>query len=202
MSDSKLMIPHSRKVTDAKRELDRLEEAIRGLKIEFDKFFNGATAIPPEELRTKIQKRFQLMRIRKMRGFADRFRLNSLETRFNVFNELWNRRLREIERAALRRSSSPAPTARALDPFAGINLDGTGNREQVEALYNELYSSSGRSKKTDFDSFRKYLDTQIDRLRDKTGCDQVQFRVAGEGNRLKLKAKPIRRDTRPEGATK
>lgn len=196
------MIPHSRKVVDSKRQINRLEDTLRVLKIEFDKFFNGATAVPPEELRTKIQKMFRRLRSRRIQSAADRFRLGSLETRFNVFNELWNRRLREIERAALRRPVAPVHATRALDPFAGINLEGTGDREQVEALYKELYSSSGRNKKTDFDSFRRYLDTQIDRLRENTGCEQVQFRVAGTGSQLKLKAKPIRRDSRPEGTKK
>ena len=94
-----------------------------------------------------------------------------------------------------------ATTTKVHDPVAGINFDGTNNREQVEALYNELYSSSGRSKKTDFDSFRSYLDGQIVKLKDKTGCEQVQFRISGQGSKLKLKAKPIRRDARPEEPT-
>jgi hypothetical protein len=194
------MIPHSRKVADSRHKLDNLEQAIRLLKIEFDKFFNGATPIPPEELRTKVQKQLQRLRTLRMRTFADRFRLTSLETRLNVFNELWNRRLREMDRTAQRRPATQTPGTRAIDPAAGINLEDTASRAQVEALYNELYSSSGRRKKTDFDSFRSYLDTQITKLRAKTGCDQVQFRVSGNGNRLKLKAKPIRRDTRPEGS--
>ena len=194
MSDSELMIPHSRKVTDSKRELDLLERAIRDLKIEFDKFFNGARAIPPEDLRTRIQHRFQRLRGRQMRAFANQFRLNTLETKLNVLNEHWNRRLREMEHAAQRRSPAHLPAARGPDPASGIDLDGTSNRAEVEALYNELYSSSGRSKKTDFDSFRSYLDTQIVKLREKTGCKQVQFRVTGEGSNTKLKAKPIRRD--------
>jgi hypothetical protein len=188
------MIPHSRKVADSKRELDLLERAIRDLKIEFDKFFNGARPVPPEDLRSQIQRRFQRLRGRRMRAFADQFRLNTLETKLNVLNEYWNRRLREIERAAQRRPPSHLPAASGPDAATGINLDGTSNRAQVEALYNKLYSSSGRRKKTDFDSFRSYLDTQIVKLREKTGCKQVQFRVTGEGGSLKLKAKPVRRD--------
>ena len=102
--------------------------------------------------------------------------------------------MREIERAAQRRPPSHLPATSGPDAATGINLDGTSNRAHVEALYNKLYSSSGRRKKTDFDSFRSYLDTQIVKLREKTGCKQVQFRVTGEGGSLKLKAKPVRRD--------
>ena len=194
MSGSEVMISHSRKVAASKGELDHLEQSIHLLKIEFDKFFNGALPIPPEELRTKVQRTLKRLRTRRMRTFADRFRLNTLETRLNVLSELWNRRLREIDRAAQRRPAASAARPGALDPVAGISLDGTGNREQVEALYNELYSSSGRRKKTDFDSFRSYLDVQIVKLRKKTGCEQVQFRVSGQGDTLKLKAKPIGRE--------
>jgi hypothetical protein len=71
-------------------------------------------------------------------------------------------------------------------------LDGVGNQSKVEALYNELYRSSGRSKQIDFASFQGYLERQIVQLREKTGCSSVKVRIKAEGEELKLKAKPIR----------
>lgn len=194
------MIPHSRKEHGSKRDLDHLESAIQALKVAYDKFFNGANPLPPEDLRTKIQQHLRSVRSQPTQAFADRFRLNTLEARFNVLCELYNRRLRDLEKTARHRHSFPAGTER-FDPFAGIDLDGTGNRDAVEALYHQLYRSSGRPKKIDFNSFQQYLDSQIDQVRAKTGCKKVQFRVTGEGERMKLKAKPVRRSRHGEEAS-
>ena len=40
-------------------------------------------------------------------------------------------------------------------------------------------------------AFRGYLAQQIESIRLKTGCDAVQFRIATEDGKLKLKAKPV-----------
>lgn len=195
------MVPHSRKLKNPKRELDRLEAALTELKIEFDKFFNGALAIPPERLRTDVERRFRLLRTQRFRAFADRFRFNGLETRLNVLNELFNRRLREAERAARRSDHAQGTPKSGPDPFAGVDLGTGNNQEAAEALYRELYRSSGRGRKIDFASFEQYLDNQLERLRKKTGCERVQFRVSGSGRKLKLKAKPIKSPKSTDGAS-
>ena len=41
------------------------------------------------------------------------------------------------------------------------------------------------------DSFQTYLRRQTEAIRQKTGCDEVQFRVAEEDGKLKLKARPV-----------
>jgi hypothetical protein len=43
----------------------------------------------------------------------------------------------------------------------------------------------------DLDTFRGYLQKQMTQIRDKTGCDAVQFRVVNEDGKVKLKAKPV-----------
>lgn len=194
------MVPHSRKEPGSKRDLDHLESTIQTLKVAYDKFFNGASPLPPDDLRTKIQQHLRQVRSQPTQTLADRFRLNTLEARFNVLSELYTRRLRALEKTAQSRRSLPAGTER-FDPYAGINLDGTGNRDAVEALYRQLYRSSGRRKKIDFNSFQQYLESQIDQVRAKTGCAKVQFRVTGEGERMKLKAKPVRRSAPGEEAS-
>jgi hypothetical protein len=185
------MIPHSRKVADSTRRLDLLEAQIRQLKIEFDKFFNGAVKIPPEELRTKVQRRFQKIRTHPMRTFADRFRLSTLETRFNVLNELFNRRLRETELAARKKALPPKADKRLLDALEGIDLGSADDGEAVAALHEALYRFAASGAHPDLESFRDLLQTKIETLRQETECELVQFRVAAAGNQLQLRAKPV-----------
>jgi hypothetical protein len=169
-----------------------MDGQIRRLKVEFDRFFNRAVPIPPEDLRQKVQDDLERLRNSHLRTSAERFRLKSLEARYNVLNELFNRRIREAELSGARAPRAVPDTKKGPDPYSGIVLDGVGNQSKVEALYNELYRSSGRSKQIDFASFQGYLERQIVQLREKTGCSSVKVRIKAEGEELKLKAKPIR----------
>ena len=47
----------------------------------------------------------------------------------------------------------------------------------------------------DLDRFGAYLERQAEAIRSKTGCREIQFRVAVEDGKMKLKAKPIRQAT-------
>jgi hypothetical protein len=173
---------------------DQLSRDIRQLQIDSERFFNGGLPVPPEELRNRIQTQIRNLRNLKITSALDSFRLGDLEARFNSYNELFNRRLREREEGR-RPGLVPVahPERRRYDAREGITLGASFDSEAVEALYQGLASRPGDGPKFDLDSFEKYLARQIAALREKTGCDQVQFRLAEEDGKLKLKARPVPR---------
>lgn len=174
--------------------LDQLNREIRQLQIEYEKFFNGALPTPPEELRNRIQTQIRNLRNLKITSTMDNYRLGDVEARFNSYNELFNRRLRDREEG--RRPGglhAAAPERRRYDPREGITFGGRFEPEAVEALYQGLAARPGDGPKFDLDSFEKYLARQVAALREKTGCEQVQFRLAEEDGKLKLKARPVPR---------
>jgi hypothetical protein len=174
--------------------LDQLNLEIRKLQIEYEKFFNGGLPTPPEELRNRIQAQIRHLRTLKVTSTMDNYRLGDVEARFNSYNELFNRRLRDREEGRRPGAVHAAPAERRrYDPRAGITFGGSFDPEAVEALYQGLASRPGDGPKFDLDSFEKYLARQVGALREKTGCDQVQFRLAEEDGKLKLKARPVPR---------
>jgi hypothetical protein len=78
-------------------DLDILEGMIRQLQIEWDKFFSGVEKKPPTDLRTKLEALIRRYAFQEMRNNSERFRYQSLSTRYTTFNEMWNKRLRAIE---------------------------------------------------------------------------------------------------------
>lgn len=170
--------------------LQRLDIDVKRFKIDFERFFNGNLARPPEQMRQNIQKRIHYLQLEPMKTVAQRFRLSNLEARFNTLCVLFNRRLREREQGW----SGPRPDADAaarFDTSKGVVLGAKAEVQAVRALYEGLYGGSGRNKKADFDSFQTYLKQQTAKIREKTGCTEVSFRVTEEKGRLKLKAKPV-----------
>lgn len=171
-------------------QIDALERQLKSLRIEFEKFFNGALDLPPSELQYKVDRGIRALR-GSVKGSIDQFRLSGIEAQFNSYNEMFNRRVRDIEegRARLRQSGDARPR---YDPSTGVLVGETLDDGAVAALYQGLYTDSAASKKVDLDNFRSYLNRQASMIRDKTGCREVQFRLASEGGKMKLKAKPIR----------
>jgi hypothetical protein len=170
--------------------LDQLGVDIRKLQIDFERFFNGGLHLPPEELRTRIQNQIRALRFLTITTSVDNFRLGDLEARFNSYNELFNRRVRDREEGRHVLARPVVVERPRYDPEAGIVFGATVDPAAVEALYQGL-AGRGEGPKFDLDSFQTYLARQAAALREKTGCNEVQFRLANEDGKLKLKARPV-----------
>lgn len=171
--------------------LDQLQRDIRQLQIDFERFFNGGLPLPPEELRNRIQTQLRNLRNTNITAAVDSFRLNDLEARYNSYNEMYNRRLRDQEEGRTHQKVIAFVEKQRFDPRGGIVFGSDIDSEAAEALYHGLASGPGDGPKFDLDSFQTYLRRQTEAIRQKTGCDEVQFRVAEEDGKLKLKARPV-----------
>jgi hypothetical protein len=187
-------------------DIDQLEAEIRRLRIEFERFFSGALHVPPDELRNRVQAQLRTLRNVNAGTAVDRFRLGTLEARFNSYNELYSRRLREREEGRLR--AAPAAPARAApplyDPAVGVAIGPRPEPAAVAALFAGVAGVAGvaagggeGAPRFDLAGFEAYLQRQAAAIRDKTGCDEVQFRLATEDGKLKLKARPVGGAKRP-----
>lgn len=167
---------------------DRIDKGIHTMRVEFERFFGGGLKTPPEEARQRVQQELRVLRNTNLTSAADSFRLGTLEARFNSLSELVNRRLREREEG---RPLVPHEASKPrYDAAAGVTLGGAPELEAVEALFAGMYRASGNTQ-VDLESFRSYLTQQIAGIRAKTGCAAVQFRVAVEDGKPRLKARPV-----------
>ena len=184
--------PAGRQTPGLNEAFERLGRDIHQLRVDFERFFNGALPFPPEELRSRVQAQIRTLRGMNLMAAVDNFRLGDLEARFNSYNELFNRRLRDTEEGRhLVSRPAPASAPRRLDPELGIVVGDRIDPEAVEALYHGLAAAPGNTLRFDLDSFQTYLMRQVTALREKTGCAEVQFRLAKEDGKVKLKARPV-----------
>lgn len=175
-----------------KERLTRLDAEIRRLKIEFDKFLNGAVPTPPEDLREEIFSELRALRGQNATSYVDAFMLGSLEARLNSLSELYNRRIRDAEMGLGPPTSTTAARELQHDPYSGVVFRDEVSSDAAHALYEELYDSPERRARTDFSSFLHFLEQKASTIRGLTGCHEVQFRIDSKDGRLALKAKPVR----------
>jgi hypothetical protein len=171
--------------------LARLGDLIEKFRIEAERYFNGAAPIPPEQLRNRIQRALRDLRTVVLKSAVDQFRLAGLEARFNVLSENFGRRLRDREEGrGPVRPRETGDTGEQYDPEEGIVLGAKPEPAAVDALFAGL-AKNGAAANLDLDAFRGYLAHQVEEIRARTGAEKVQFRLAREQGKIKLKAKPI-----------
>ncbi|MDH3493196.1 MAG: hypothetical protein OEM82_06565 [Acidobacteriota bacterium] len=84
----------SDQVVEIDEQIERLEEDIRKLKIEFDIFFNNGSKKAPHQARAALEARSNRLNGNRNLSFAQRYKLNNLISRYTSYRELWRRRLK------------------------------------------------------------------------------------------------------------
>lgn len=75
------------------RELNDLERGITSLRIEYERFFGGELKRAPVMSRRAIEEALRRLGNAEIDKAAERFRLQSLQSRYNSFAELWEKRM-------------------------------------------------------------------------------------------------------------
>jgi hypothetical protein len=178
-------------------QLSRLEEDIRRLKIEFDVFFNGASKKPPYDTKGRVDTMMKRLGDDRTLSFAQRYRFNSLGSRYNAFRDLWRRTMKGREEGR-----DPGATARvsakqqAVAEFKRADFVCDDAHKDVE-LVKRLYSALVEAKKVcgesvenfSFPRFHRLIASRADGLKERLGCERVAFSIDVEGGHVSFKAK-------------
>jgi hypothetical protein len=168
-------------------DLDALDEGIRRLKVEYGIFFNGNRKKPPDDLRMRVERLIKRLSETPALSYSQRFRLNTLVTRFYVLRDMWRRKIAERESAATAR------TERLLQRTQVCICDGDRETEKIQELYDAvLRISNGCVKKTPtigYARFAEYITRQTQTIRAKYRCSGVMFTVALEEDTIRFTAK-------------
>lgn len=76
------------------QELDRRIEA---LKLQYNLFFTGELLLPPEKERDDLEKRIRTMMFSSQKSPRVNLLLNNLASRFSLYNNMWLKRMNELE---------------------------------------------------------------------------------------------------------
>jgi hypothetical protein len=176
-------------------ELDKLEQEIRRLKVEYDIYFNGGTVRPPIDTKGRVET--SIKRIYDSRGvsFGQRFRYNSLVARYNVMRELWRRQTQSRE------ESGRPPTAEAQvalrEQMVVIRChDPKLEPEKVSELYDQVVAAKRKCGEKlgalSFEVFSQFLASRAEQIKDTLATDAVDFVVGVDNGRVKFAARPAR----------
>jgi AraC-like DNA-binding protein len=184
-------------------ELDKLEDNIRRLKIEYEAYFNGGQPRPPNDTQWRVENALKKLADGVSRlSFAQRFRYTTLQQRFGMYSELWRRRLKDREEGPRRTSMDikhererEALRNRVMAPRA-YRVDWSDPASEPQKV-DELYSAFLAAKKqcgedsgnVAADAFKKFVAQKTEQLKKELRCEQVEYSVEVENGQVRLKAK-------------
>ena len=190
-------------------ELDKLEEDIRRLKVQYDMFFAAVIKVPPSFMRHQVESYIHEISKQKMRDNGRRFRFNTVLSRYNQYREMWARKMREREEGPLdyrRRAAAlsgpqsvpehpgarPAVTSPTADPY--VKMTPGANGEQIRRLHEEVeraHAEMGKHSNLSVEQLAAMVQKQSELVRSKYNVSTVAFRVETVDGKVKLKAKPL-----------
>ncbi len=176
-------------------ELNKLEDDIRRLKIEYESYFNGGTPRPPHDTVSRVEiliKRY--MSDQSKLNFSQRFRFNALVQKYAVNNELWRRKLKEKEEGRGRFAQQRAVLDQmTTDGSVKVAMgDPEKEKEKVEQLLKAMVDAKRqvgeRVDNIDPMAFQKFVREKTEQIKQSLGCEKVQFSIAVEDGKVKFKA--------------
>ena len=181
-------------------ELNRLEDNLRRLKIEYEIYFNGGSPRPPNDLVFRVEKT-----IKKFSAgtgeltFRQRFRFGQLTQSYAVHNDLWRKKLK-MKEEGLQPAGASHPggsdQAAPLSQFRPFSIDWSDpSQESVDQLLQAVVKAkvaAGQSTDDlDPQRFAEFIRDRTRQVKESLECDQIRFSVTLEEGKVKLRAAPV-----------
>ena len=192
--------------SEVQRDLQTLEAELKRLEAEYNMFFSGRAKRPPMETRGRVEaivKRWD-------RGYidtaVDRFRFQTLQSRFAKFVDLWDRgqRAREEGRPGPFVQPAPreAPTKKEAQESKVLNVtafsDPMREVDKLHTLYDSLMDARRQvgDDVVPFHKFAALVKDQVSKLR-ASGSAEVAFRVAVKEGKVNFTARAMKVGNEP-----
>ena len=185
---------------DAERELTILEGELKRLETEYNMFFAGRLPRPPWETRGRVEAMVKRIDRAHLINTGERFRFNTLQSRFQTFADLWERGLRAREEGRPGPFAQPVrtETARPKKPEDRI-LHVTTFSDPLKEMdkLHDLYDSLAEARRdageepVPFHKFADLIKTQVAGLKEK-GSPEVAFRVAVKDGKVNFTARALK----------
>lgn len=194
------------------QELNQLEDDIRNLKIEYDKYFSGGRSRPPADIEWRID---DMVKRYGDRGatlnFSHRFRYLNLVQTYAKYQEVFRKKFkqkeegvvrrhfgsaaREIERErARRRGNAPVgPERGQAFPVVICTKDPDQEGQKVKELFDAFLQAKEQAgeptENVTLSAFQEFVRKKTRELQSEKNAEVVEYVVSIEGKKTHLKAR-------------
>ena len=187
--------------SDLDAGLHKLEADLRKLEAEYNMFFAGQLPWPPWETRSHVEQTVKkIERAGAVSGtYADRFRLQTLQSRFATFVDLWDRGLRAREEGRQgpfsRKGRGDAPVVAHGDRVVHVTVfaDPVHEMDRLRELYERITDVRRElgEVQVPFHKFAGLIRDKVTVLK-KRGAPEVAFRVTVHDGKITFTARGLK----------
>ncbi len=188
--------------SDVQKDLQMLTEGLKRLEAEYNGFFSGRERRPPFETRARVEALIKKLDRGVLETSGDRFRFQTIQTRFQTFVDLWDRgqRAREEGRPGPFSHQAPKETAKKKPQTPESKVlhvtafrDPLREMDKLHSLYDTLMDARRKSGDdvVPFHRFAALVKDQVSKLRD-AGSPEVAFRVAMKDGKVNFTVRGLK----------
>lgn len=181
------------------RDLTQLEVDLKQLEAEYNMYFAGRLPKPPWETRARVAAQVKTLDRMYIQNTGDRFRFNTLQSRYAAFIDLWDKGLRAREEGRPGPFAAPRPKEQKPKRPEDKVMHVASFRDPVREIdkLTELYDSLTEARRAvgedtvPFHKFAELVKGQVKKLRD-AGNSEVAFRVAVKDGKVNFTARALK----------
>ncbi|MGH9325252.1 MAG: MXAN_5187 C-terminal domain-containing protein [Terriglobia bacterium] len=173
-------------------ELNRLEDNLRRLKIEYETYFSGGSPRAPNDLVFRVEKTIKRFSVGASEAtFRQRFRFNQLAQSYAVHNDLWRKRLKQKEEGLATQGRRSRPLGEGEEGFRVSWSDPEREKEKVDQLLQAVVrarvSAGETAEEINPQLFASFVREKTRQFQQSFGCELICFSVSIEEGRVKLR---------------
>lgn len=161
------------------RQIAEIEHKIKTLRIRYEQYFSGVEKRAPLRERDALEREMRELNKRTIMQTELRYKFHNLSSTFHSYQGMWERVQREMDEGRYRRHSvkkdSPSHEIRTLT--------------EAERLYQayEAACKQGQAKLPTLGQLEVFIEQQKEKIRQKYGNVNCQFKVVSEQGKPKIK---------------
>ena len=193
-ADKKSLADRAKADVDVRSEMKKLERMIEDLKVDYEQFFLGLTPYMPDKLHNEVKKQIRFLRRAPFKNSQSKYQLRTLESRYNTYNNYWQRTIREKEEGTYSKDVFKAEMrARHAHEDALAGTEQGAASKGMQDLYNSyksaLEKTTGKSQSVDFGAFQKSLIKRAKAFKEEHGSKKMAFKVKVKNGKVVVQAK-------------
>ena len=182
-------------------DLVLLEHKLNALKLDYERYFLGTRPREPVMARAEVQKIVIFYSNQAIPNTAQRFKFNSVNSRYQAYKRQWDNILRQMEAGTYKRDVFKANirdkqrnAESAEKPAAGAKgaRSKSAGSELFDSYVNAAQACGQKVAGLTPKKLQAVVDKQTKILQSKLGCKDISFRVVVQDGKVKLKAGAVR----------
>jgi hypothetical protein len=178
---------------DLQYEFGVLESMLEELRVNYEQYFLGVSAYEPVKLHNALKRQVRKLQKAPFKRSEHVFKLRSIESRYNTYNDYWRRILLQKENGTYVKDVFKARVREQnqLDAKAANTSQGAAAKQMQDlfsAYKNELERATGKKQNVDFQQFKSALIQKAKVFQDQNKDKRLSFKVVVKDGKVSIKA--------------